>query len=299
VLLASAVVLAISPVTVSSPIVFAEALVLALGFGVLVFVNLIVVRRAFAPLERLTVEMGQVDLLRPGRRVKVHGDYEEIVRLTDAFNQMLERIEEERRESVRAALGAQEGERRRVAQELHDEIGQSLTAIALRLQAAVREPGEVSRDALRDVQSIAESSVDEVREIARRLRPEMLDDLGLTSALVALTEQVADGAGIEVRRSLDHDLPQLGEEVDLVVYRVAQESLTNVIRHSGADAATVVLSGSGGGLTLTVEDDGRGMNGAHPGTGIQGMRERAVLIGAALTVEDAPAGGVRVVLQVR
>jgi two-component system sensor histidine kinase UhpB len=298
VLLAAAVVLAISPITVSSPIVFAEALALALGFALLVFVNLILLRRAFAPLERLTAEMRQVDLLRPGRRVKVHADYDEVVRLTDAFNQMLERIEHERRQSVRAALGGQESERRRVAQELHDEIGQSLTAIALRLQATLREPGEVSRQDLQEVQAIAESSVDQVREIARRLRPEMLDDLGLPSALVALTEQVADSAGIEVRRSLERELPDLGEEVDLVVYRVAQESLTNIVRHSRANLATVALSASGGGLTLTVEDDGRGMNGAPSGTGIQGMRERAVLIGATLLVEDAAGGGVRVTLQV-
>jgi two-component system sensor histidine kinase UhpB len=228
----------------------------------------------------------------------MYADYEEVVRLTDAFNQMLGRIEEERRESVRAALGAQESERRRVAQELHDEIGQSLTAIALRLEAALRRPGAVPRQDLRDVQSIAESSVDEVREIARRLRPEMLDDLGLTSALVALTEQVTESAGIEIRRSLERELPDLGDEVDLVVYRVAQECLTNIIRHSNADVATVVLSTAGGGLALSVEDNGQGMNGAKPGTGIQGMRERAVLIGASLTVEDAAPRGVRVCLQV-
>lgn len=299
-LVVALVVLSASPLTVSSPVVFAEAALLVVGFTVLVVVNFVVLRRVFAPLGQLTADMQRVDLMRPGLRVETHGDGREVVELTAAFNEMLERLEDERRRSVRAALGAQEGERRRVAQELHDEIGQSLTAISLRLEAALRAPDGPSREDLRDVQAIAAGSVDEVREIARGLRPEMLDDLGLASALVALTERVAADGGLDVRRSVDRGLPELGEEADLVIFRVAQESLTNVIRH--ADARTVALTlsaGDGGGVVLTVEDDGRGLGGStRPGTGMQGMRERAVLVGAALDFETPPAGGLRVVLRV-
>jgi signal transduction histidine kinase len=116
----------------------------------------------------------------------------------------------------------------------------------------------------------------------------------------ALTERAAASGTIEVRREIDRSLPELGDEVDLVVFRVAQESLTNVIRHSGAGAVAVSLSKDGqGGIVLVVEDDGRGIDGtAQPGTGMQGMLERAVLIGSALDFEAPATGGTRVVLRV-
>jgi two-component system sensor histidine kinase UhpB len=300
VLIAALVVLSVSPITVSSPVVFAEAALLAIGLGVLIFVNFVVLQRVFAPLAQLTDDMRRVDLMRPGLRVEPHGDGREVVELTQAFNEMLERLEDERRSSVRAALGAQEGERQRVAQELHDEIGQSLTAISLRLEAALRDPDGPSHADLREIQAIAARSVDEVREIARGLRPEMLDDLGLASALVALTERASVDGTIDVRREIDRSRPELGDEVDLVVFRVAQESLTNVIRHSGAESVALSLSKDGrGGVILEVEDDGDGIDGTvEPGTGMQGMLERAVLRGAALDFEGRATGGARVVLRV-
>jgi two-component system sensor histidine kinase UhpB len=298
VLLIAAIVLAVSPATVSSPIALAELAALAVGFGILLFLNLFLLRRAFSPLDRLTAEMHRVDLMRPGRRVPEYGDQREILELTEAFNGMLERLEDERLQSVRVALGAQESERRRVAQELHDEIGQSLTAIVLRVEAALRQQGEVSREDLHQVQAIAEASVDELRGIARRLRPEMLDDLGLAAALVALSERVSETGELEVRRSLARDLPELRDEVSLVIYRVAQESLTNVVRHSGARMAWLTLDAQRDAITLTVEDDGAGMDGASPGTGIQGMLERAVLVGARLDIDHGPRGGVQVRLDV-
>src|SRR4051794_8458303 len=150
VLLAAWIVLSVSPITVSSPVVFAEAALLAIGLGVLIFVNFVVLQRVFAPLAQLTADMRRVDLMRPGLRVETYGDGREVVELTQAFNEMLERLEDERRSSVRAALGAQEGERQRVAQELHDEIGQSLTAISLRIEATLRDPGGPRQADLRE-----------------------------------------------------------------------------------------------------------------------------------------------------
>jgi two-component system sensor histidine kinase UhpB len=139
-----------------------------------------------------------------------------------------------------------------------------------------------------------------VREIARRLRPEALDDLGLASALAALTNDVSRRTGLRVERQLAADLRALEPDEELVVYRVAQEALTNVARHSGARRAWVKLGRDGDGrVALTLHDDGRGFD---PGTqasgaGLRGMRERAVLIGASLDVESRPGHGTTVRLR--
>src|ERR687892_2243691 len=131
-------VLALSPATVKVPTELDEAVVLVGGITAILLTNLLLLRRAFAPLSRLTDLMRRVEPLEPGRRIPVYGDDPEVVDLTRAFNEMLDRLEAERRDSVRRSLAAQEGERRRVARELHDEVGQMLTAIVLRLNALER-----------------------------------------------------------------------------------------------------------------------------------------------------------------
>jgi two-component system sensor histidine kinase UhpB len=138
------------------------------------------------------------------------------------------------------------------------------------------------------------ASLEEVREIARRLRPEALDDLGLSSALAALTNDMARRTGVRVERRLAPDLRALEPDEELVVYRVAQEALTNVARHSEARQAWLWLGcGDDGRVTLAVRDSGCGFDLAtHArGSGLRGMRERAMLIGAALDVESQPAHG--------
>jgi len=138
-----------------------------------------------------------------------------------------------------------------------------------------------------------------VRRISRELRPEALDDLGLTSALVALTERFAQGGGLTVTRNLDRELPPLSEEAELVIYRVAQEALTNVARHAGTDRAEVSLTAADGRLTLRVLDQGKGFDPQRTeGGGMRGMRERAVLVGAQLAVTRRPRGGTEVRLSV-
>jgi two-component system sensor histidine kinase UhpB len=213
---------------------------------------------------------------------------------------MLARLESERREATGRVLAGQESERLRIAQELHDQVGQELTAVLLglaRLQG--RAPETLQRDMV-DVQDAVRGSLEEVRAIAVELRPEALDDLGLESALAVLCERFADRAGLEVAQRIEPDLPQLSPEAELVVYRVAQESLTNVARHSGARRAEMSLARENGRLMLSVSDRGRGLAiGAVPGTGIRGMRERAGLIGAQLTIDRGSGGrGCRVKLAV-
>jgi two-component system sensor histidine kinase UhpB len=296
VLVAAGVALVVTPVTVSSPASLREAAVLLAGLAALLLVNVVVVRRAFQPLVRLSDLMESVEPLRPGRRVPVYGDDAEVVKLTRAFNAMLDRLERERRRSVRLSLDGQEGERRRVAQELHDEIGQTLTAVVLQLERVARRAPPELCDDLVEARETARGSLEEVRAVAQRLRPEALEDLGLPNALAALCRRLADRSGLRIVRQLEEDLLPLPSEAELVIYRVAQEALTNTLRHADASRATVSLSGRER-IVLSVTDDGRGLDGAAPGAGIQGMRERALLVGGALEFRTPPDGGVEVRLE--
>jgi two-component system, NarL family, sensor histidine kinase UhpB len=213
---------------------------------------------------------------------------------------MLERLADERRQSARTALGAQEAERLRTAQELHDEIGQSLTAVALQVEqlAATAEPQTAPR--LDEVAKLLQGSLGDIRRIARKLRPEALDDLGLVNALIAMTSRIGrqtDAPRFE--RQLSEELPSLSAEQELVIYRVAQEAMWNVVRHAEATTARIALESSGGALMLSVSDDGRGIPaGSPPGSGIVGMRERALLIGATLRIESERQNGTTVRLVV-
>jgi two-component system sensor histidine kinase UhpB len=301
VLVAAALLLALTPVTVSAPVRAAEVAVLAVGLLVTATASLILLRRALAPLQQLTQTMQSVDPREPGRRlVGIETEDAEIATLADSFNAMLDRLELERRESARRALTAQEQERLRIARELHDEIGQTLTAIALEAERAAEAGSGPDRERWRRVAAWAQRSVDDVRRIARELRPEALDELGLLNAFIALANRVSVQGAIEVERVLPDHLPPHDREIDLVVYRVAQEALTNVMRHSGAERATLSLEARDGSLRLRVTDDGRGIDGAAPEetTGLAGMRERAMLVGGSLAIRSRPGAGTAVELEV-
>jgi two-component system sensor histidine kinase UhpB len=291
-------VLAFTPVSIRSPLALWEGLVSLAGLIAVLVLLFVLMRRAFTPLSQLAEFMRRADPLRPGPRVPEYGRAAEVVRLTHAFNEMLERLERERRESAGRALEAQESERLRLARELHDEIGQSLTALVLELEHASRVAPPELATRLFQAREDARGSLEEVRRIARRLRPEALDDLGLTSALRNLADRIASQARVQVTRHLSADLPPLSDDTELVVYRVAQEALTNVVRHSGASRAVLRLEPSGRGVLLTVSDDGRGMNGSLEGGGITGIRERALLVDGALAVTEGALGGVEITLDV-
>jgi two-component system sensor histidine kinase UhpB len=264
-----------------------------------VVINLVLLRRALHPLEALTALARRVDLTRPGQRVPVGQYQSEVSELATTFNEMLSRLENERRDATRRVLAAQEGERLRIAQELHDEVGQTLTAVLLQLGRSARHADPKLGAELLETQETARASLEDVRRISRELRPEALDDLGLASALVALTERFAQGGGLTVRHQLDRELPPLSEEAELVIYRVAQEALTNVVRHSGTGQAELSLTHVNGRLVLRVVDDGRGFDPQRAeGGGLRGMRERAVLVGAQLGVSRGPRGGAEVRLTV-
>jgi two-component system sensor histidine kinase UhpB len=263
-----------------------EAIVLVVALALVTFMNVLVVHRFVAPLRRLTALARRVDLARPGQRIPDARPVSEAGELAATFNDMLSRLEREQREAARRVLAAHESERLRIAQELHDEVGQTLTAVLLQLsRAQERLPAEL-RDELREAQDAARASLEDVRRIATDLRPETLSDLGLASALAALSDGFGRRTGVRVERRIDAPIPPLGGEAELAVYRIAQEALTNVARHAASDSAELTVSSDPGGLTLTVRDHGRGLpNGRVPdGNGVRGMRERAALIGAELTI---------------
>jgi two-component system sensor histidine kinase UhpB len=291
-----AALLLLGPVTVSSPVRLSEALVVGMGLIAMLTANAAILRGSLAPLRRLARAMATADPLQPGPRTRVTGP-PEIAGLITAFNTMLDRLEAERAASSARVLSGQEAERRRVAQELHDEVGQTLTAVLLQLKHTADQAPAALRDDLRLAQETTRSSLDEIRRIARRLRPGVLEELGLVSALRALADEVRT-PDLAVRHRLAPGLPPLPPETELVVYRVAQESLTNVARHSGADQATVELRPVDDAVELVVRDNGTGLRDAPEGAGLRGMRERALLVDAELTFKAGESGGTEVHLRI-
>jgi two-component system sensor histidine kinase UhpB len=296
-LTAIAVLLIVTPVTISFPIALTEAIVVVLGLAVTVVANAVLLRRAFAPLGRLAQRMEMVDLLRPGQRLQVVR-HDEVGRVVVAFNRMLDRLERERQESGRRVLAAQESERIGIARDLHDEVGQVLTGVLLQLNS-IAEAAPDHRDDLDEARQSVRRALDEVRRISSELRPEMLEHLGLVSALTELATSFARVAGIRVTRDFPSSLPKLAPEVELALYRIAQESFTNVARHAEARNVAIALEQGHDSVVLRIADDGRGFAGnpvEHGG--LRSMRERAILIGGALAIKEAAEGGVEVRLEV-
>jgi two-component system sensor histidine kinase UhpB len=255
-------------------------------------INVLLVRRIVLPLQQLTETARGIDSAKPGIRFPRAEASSEAGELALTFNEMLDRLERERAESARSVLAAHEGERMRVAQELHDEVGQTLTAVLLQLSRVQARAGPELKPLLGEAQETVRNSLEDVRRIATELRPETLADLGLASALASLSDTFTQRTGLEVRPRIAHDLPPLAGEAELALYRVAQEALTNVARHSGSGDAELTLARNGDALTLSVRDHGRGLDdgGGAGGNGIRGMRERADAIGARLAI-GAPADG--------
>jgi len=290
-------VLAMSPATVSGPVRLAEIPVLVIGLAVVVGANALLLRSSLAPLDRLAVSMRRVDLLRHTDRVHDPGggDLHDVMA---SFNAMLDRLETERASSSALVLVAQENERQRIARELHDEIGQTLTVALLTLKRAVDAAPSEIRGYLADAQEIVRASLDEVRGIARRLRPDALEDLGLDSALQALCNQFTQATGIDVVKDIAPQAERLTPNMELVCYRIVQESLTNIARHSEAQKVWLDLHvGAAGELTLRIADDGVGGLSVE-GAGITGMRERALLVHGTLAIVSPAGQGTEILLVV-
>ncbi len=292
-----ALLLVFSPVEIDAPIRRGQALIVVVGLAVGLVANAVLLRRALRPLGRLAQKMEAVDLLRPGQRLQVLRN-DEIGRAIVAFNRMVDRLETERQQTSRRVLAAQEAERVGIARDLHDEVGQVLTGVLLHLDS-IAETAPAHRGEIADAKQSVRRALHEVRRISSELRPEMLEQLGLVSALTELTRSFARTSGVRVDREFARPLPELEADVELAVYRIAQEGLTNISRHARATRVRMVLECGPRSLVLRVIDDGCGLADTfEEHGGLRGMRERAVLIGAALAITSASPGGVEVRLEV-
>jgi two-component system sensor histidine kinase UhpB len=275
------------------------------GLALSFVVNFVVLRVTLTPLDRL---QAAVDRVRRGdltARVAIGPlDDERFTRLSETFNQMVATVDRAARESHRLSqriLEAQEDERQRVARELHDESAQSLTLMLVRLRLLERsEDVAQAREHVRELRELTARALDEIRRIALELRPKILEDLGLGEALAwRVDEMNATGAVRATLRTvgLDRRLPR---DLELALYRVAQEAMTNIARHARAQNARLLLIHRDSTVSLTVEDDGAGFDVAAAraqasGLGLSGMRERMTLVGGALEIGSARGRGTRVV----
>jgi signal transduction histidine kinase len=192
-------------------------------------------------------------------------------------------------------VDAQETERRTISRELHDQVGQTLNAVlvdAANLAKRIAPDDETSQRYLNNIRSYADTSVNSIRDISLLLRPSMLDDLGLIPALEWQARETSRRTGIDVRVSSENVDDSLPDAIRTCVYRVVQEALQNVARHSGAKHAKIAVQQSNGALTLTIEDDGKGFDPRRTkGIGLLGMEERVKQLGGHLEVVSEPNKG--------
>jgi signal transduction histidine kinase len=206
------------------------------------------------------------------------------------------------RDALRRAVTAQEIERRRLARELHDETGQSLTSILLGLKALEEKiERDEWRPALTTLRDLVVGTLQDVRRLAVELRPKALDDFGLVPALERLCVSLAEQTGIVVEVAAGLGFERLPEELETAIYRIVQESLTNAVKHAHARHVSILLTRKNGSVAVVVEDDGRGFDPERTsgdGLGIEGMRERVKLLGGRLAIESAEGSGTTIVAEV-
>jgi two-component system sensor histidine kinase UhpB len=262
---------------------------------------MLMLRRRFSPLDRLIEQVEAIDPANPAAFEAPEGmeAVEEIDRLAASFRRILGRIDSERRRSGRLVLRAQEEERRRLARDLHDEVNQALTAILLRLEALSHAAPEAG-DELLELKKLVNQAMAELLHLARQLRPTALDDHGLVPAIESQLHRFSAQTGVAVELRTEGDPANLDSDKEIVVYRVAQEALSNVAQHACARRVELDLSADKGGVELTIRDDGRGFDSRaeHDSLGLSGMSERARLLGGRLHVDSRPGEGTALTLQV-
>ena len=277
-----------------------------IGVVLSLVVNFLVLRAAFQPLDSLekladSVRLGDLS----ARAHPVQFSDPQIARLVDTFNRTLDELERDQarlRELATQVIDAQEGERKRIARELHDDTAQVLFAQLLRVTALKASPHAEVREAAESLEASTVEAIEGVRRLALELRPPALDDLGLREALGGLVQRFSENSGIRVRLDVDGSRERLPPEIELVLYRVAQEAVTNIVKHARATSASIVLRKLPDRVDITIDDNGTGFDPTIGrvrderglGLGLFGMEERVALVGGSLTFRQLLPSGSRV-----
>ena len=286
----------------------AVAVMIVTGFAGSLLINAGVLTLALQPLHALERTVDRVaagDLSARAHRVLFNDP--DVERLGETLNTMLDVLQEHRgllQKMSEQVLAAQEGERKRIARELHDETAQSLTTLLIRLKILekARNAAEI-RGQIQELRELTVLTLEAVRKLAVELRPATLDDLGLVAALEAYTEGYAARIPLKLDFSAEGFEPQatrLAPQVELVLYRVVQEALTNAAKHAGATSVRVALRRSRREVVASVADDGCGfdveevMRFHERGLGLFGMQERLALVQGQLVIDSAPHQGTRI-----
>jgi signal transduction histidine kinase len=209
--------------------------------------------------------------------------------------------EAELRRALRRAVELQEDERKRVARELHDEVGQALTSILIRLKTLQEEQDpQVINDRLDDLRSLTAQTIEELRRLAMDLRPAALDSLGIVPALQWYTQQCAERTGLDIKFFGPEKFERLPPETELILYRVAQEGLTNAIRHGKAQNIVINLGRDSQAIRLTITDNGKGFNpvATNHGLGLVGIRERVELLDGNFSLKTTPGAGAQLLVEI-
>lgn len=277
-----------------------QFLTLALATLLALCANLWMLRRRFLPLEQLIDRVEAIDPAEPDAFVLEEDPVEEIDRLGASFRRLLRRIGEEQRRAGTLVLRAQEEERGRIARDLHDEVNQALAAVLLRLEALRQDVPPAQSDDVAEIKRLTGQAMDELLALARQLRPAALDDHGLRPVLEAQVRGFGQRTGVDVSLEVDGDPSRLDSDAQTVLYRVAQEALSNAARHADARRVEVSLTASEGGARLRISDDGAGFDPRltdGDGLGLAGMAERARLAGGQLDLRSARGAGTELVLR--
>lgn len=285
-----------------------ELMLFFAGIGVLlsVAVNYVVLRAAFEPLdslERLADAVRNGDLSARADLPSLSDP--QLVRLVHTFNDTLDELETNQarlRELAVQVIEAQEGERKRIARELHDDTAQMLFAQLLSVTALKSSSNYEVRLTAERLESMTVEAIEGVRRLALELRPPALDDLGAREALGDLTQRFSEQSGVDVVLHVNGARERLAPELELVLYRVAQEALTNVVKHAHARHASVTLTRHPTRVDLSIDDDGTGFSPALDrvrdesglGLGLFGMAERAALVGGSFSITPLTPTGVRI-----
>lgn len=281
------------------------ALLGSVGIALSLIVNAVILKLALTPLRELEdaarrVGDGDLEARAP---VSPLAD-RELERLVHTFNTMLDALagyRERVRLVARRALHAAEEERGRIARELHDETAQTLAALLIRLKTLREQDDPEARvAAIAELREQVSASLEGVRRYLQALRPPALDELGLGPALEVLIREVEERHGLRIDLEIDPLADRLSSDAELVVYRIVQEALSNVVRHANAGTVRIRLERLEGLVALIVSDDGRGFQSVDVtaedgrGLGLEGMKERAATVGGWLRIESEPGTGTTV-----